>query len=89
MSSTNLDKEAEKLLDTISFNVAKIRKEKGISQLDLALEMGYKSAAYIGRIELRKDNHHFNIKQLYKISKILKVEICEFLQEPKKDERVK
>jgi transcriptional regulator with XRE-family HTH domain len=89
LSSSNLDKEAEKLLDTISSNVAKIRKEKDISQLDLALEMGYKSAAYIGKIELRKNNHHFNIKQLYKISKILEVEIYKFLQEPKNDEKVK
>ena len=86
MSSITLEKEAEKLLNTISFNVARIRKDKDMSQLDLALEMGYKSAAYIGKIELRKGNHHFNIKQLYKISKILEVEICEFLKEPKRGE---
>ena len=35
--------------------------------------MGYSSASYLGRIEIRKDNEHFNLKQLFKISKILEV----------------
>ena len=35
-------------------NVVKIRKSKGFSQLRLAVEMGYSSASYIGRMEIRK-----------------------------------
>ncbi len=74
-----LDTEAEKLLDTISTNVIKARQDKGLSQLKLATEMGYSSASYLGRIEIRKDNQHFNIVQLYKISKILDIDICDLL----------
>lgn len=74
------DKEAELLLDRVSNNVARIRQEKGYSQLKLATEMGYASAAYLGRIELRKDGHHFHIVQLGKIAKILEVDICEFFK---------
>ena len=67
----DLDYEAKEFLDLISRNVVKIRKQKGFSQLMLATEMGYSSASYIGRMEIRKNNEHFNIVHLYKISKIL------------------
>ena len=80
-----LDIEAEKLLDVISSNVVKIRKAKGYSQLKLATEMGYSSASYLGSIEIRKNAQHFNIRQLYKISKILAVPIAQFF-EPLKEE---
>ena len=74
--NNNLDVEAEKLLNTISANVIKARNEKGYSQLKLATEMGYSSASYLGRIEIRKDGQHFNIVQLYKIANILNIDIC-------------
>lgn len=75
------ERETQELLDNISSNVAKVRKEKGYSQLQLATEMGYSSASYLGRIEIRKDGQHFNIKQLYKISQILQIDICQFFKE--------
>jgi transcriptional regulator with XRE-family HTH domain len=75
-----LDEEALELLDLISNNVARLRKEKGFSQLQLATEMGYSSASYFGRMEIRKDGEHFNITQLYKISKILNVPITLFFE---------
>ena len=65
--------EASDFLDIVSANVVKARTEKGYSQLKLAVEMGYSSASYLGRIEIRKNNEHFNLVQLYKISKILEV----------------
>ncbi len=76
----NLDYEAKDFLDLISINVIKIRKEKGFSQLKLATEMGYSSASYIGRMEIRKNNEHFNLIQLFKISKILEVPISKFFE---------
>ncbi|MCD4757549.1 MAG: helix-turn-helix domain-containing protein [Arcobacteraceae bacterium] len=63
------------MLDKVSKNIIKYRKEKNLSQLDLARAMGYKSAAYLGKAEIRKDNHHFNIKQIAKIAKILNINI--------------
>ena len=76
----NLDYEAKDFLDLISINVIKIRKEKGFSQLKLATEMGYSSASYIGRMEIRKNNEHFNLIQLFKISKILEIPISKFFE---------
>ena len=74
----DLDNEANELLDLISTNVVKARKEKGYSQLKLATEIGYSSASYIGRMEIRKNNEHFNIVHLFKISKVLNIPISEF-----------
>ena len=76
----DLDNEANELLDLISTNVVKARKEKGYSQLKLATEIGYSSASYIGRMEIRKNNEHFNIVHLFKISKVLNIRISEFFK---------
>ena len=75
-----LDSEANNFLDLISANVSRIRKQKGYSQLKLATEMGYSSASYFGRAEIRKNNEHFNLVQLFKISKILEVPISTFFE---------
>ena len=80
MDNNDLEKYSETVLDTISKNVIKHRTEKGYSQMKLALEIGMSGGAYLGRAELRKDNHHFNIKHLSKISKVLDVDICEFFK---------
>jgi transcriptional regulator with XRE-family HTH domain len=71
---------SQKLLDTVSKNVVRLRQMKGYSQLDLALEIGLSGAAYLGRMEIRTKNHHFNLEHLAKIAEILEVDICEFFQ---------
>lgn len=42
----------EQLYKTIGKNVAKYRKEKGLSQLDLSLQMGYKSVSVVSGAEI-------------------------------------
>jgi len=79
-NSDNLESFSEEILNTVSKNVLKYRKEKGLTQMQLALEIGMSGGAYLGRAEIRKDNHHFNIKHLAKISKILNIDICEFFK---------
>lgn len=78
----NIDLEiySERILDIVSINVKKYREQKGLTQMQLALEIGMSGGAYLGRAELRKNNHHFNIKHLAKISKILNVEIKYFFE---------
>jgi len=76
----DLDTYSEKILNIVSLNVKKYRKQKKITQLELALEIGMNGSAYFGKAELRKPNHHFNIKHIAKISKVLDVEICEFFK---------
>jgi len=75
-----LEAYSQEILDIVSANVKKYRELKGMSQMQLALEIGMSGGAYLGRAEIRKNNHHFNIKHLAKISKVLNVDICDFFK---------
>lgn len=81
MNSNEIDDFSEKILDNVSKNVIKYRKQKGYTQMQLALEIGMSGGAYLGRAEIRKNHHHFNIKHLAKISKVLDVDIRNFFEE--------
>lgn len=76
LTSSNIDT----LHKHIGRNVAKIRKEKKITQLDLALAIGLKSVGLISVAELYHNKKHFNIEHLYKIAMALDVDICEFFK---------
>ncbi len=78
MFDDELELYSNTVLDTVSSNVKKYRELKGFTQIQLALEIGMTGGAYLGRIELRKANHHFNIKHIAKISKVLDVPIGDF-----------
>ena len=69
----------DELYQIIGKNVARIRKEKGLSQLDLSLQMGYKSVSIVSGAEIYYNGKHFNLEHLLKISQILDVNICDFL----------
>ena len=70
----------EELYKIIGQNVAKLRKQKGLSQLDLSLAMGYKSVSVVSGAEIYYNGKHFNLEHLLKISQILNIEISEFLK---------
>ena len=70
----------DELYTIIGQNVAKYRKEKGLSQLDLSLAMGYKSVSVVSGAEIYYNGKHFNLEHLLKISQILNIEISEFLK---------
>ncbi len=61
----------------VAQNVARIRKEKGLSQLELSLAIGYKSVSLVAGAEAGYKNIHFNLERLYKISQVLEVDIKE------------
>ncbi len=70
----DIDEEDFKLvLNHISQNVKKLRKEKNITQEELALNIGHSSSSMISKIEANLENKHYNIKQLYLISKVLDI----------------
>ncbi len=71
----------EEFYKLIGRNVAKARKEKGFSQLQLSLEMGYKSVSVVSGAEIYYNGIHFNLEHLLKISQILDIEIFELLKE--------
>ncbi len=79
-NSNELEPYSEEILDTVSSNVKKYRELKGYTQMKLALEIGMSGGAYLGRAEIRKDNHHFNIKHLAKIAHILEIDIKKFFE---------
>lgn len=79
-SENNFETYTSDMLDTVSNNVLKYRKQKGVSQLQLALDIGLTGNAFIARAENRTNNAHFNIEQLVKISRVLEVDICEFFR---------
>ncbi len=62
----------------ISNNVIKLRKEKSISQLNLATSIGHSSATFFGKAEILAEGKHFNLEHLYKIAIALNVDINEF-----------
>ena len=78
MTIENLNMKTEEIHNTISINVIKYRKEKGYSQLQLALDIGLTGNAFIARAEKRTNNAHFNIEHIVKISTILNIDIKEF-----------
>ena len=63
----------------ISANVIKYRKLKGLSQLQLALDIGLTGNAFIARAEKRNKNAYFNIEHIVKISAILILILRSFL----------
>ena len=77
ISQTNLDT----FYRTIGINVMRIRKEKGLTQLDLALAIGLKSVGLISVAELYHNKKHFNLEHLYKIAAVLDVTITDFFDD--------
>ncbi|MDK9693673.1 MAG: helix-turn-helix domain-containing protein [Sulfurimonas sp.] len=65
----------------IGANVMRVRKEKGLTQLDLALSIGLKSVGLISVAEIYHNKKHFNIEHLYRIATILNVEITDFFKD--------
>lgn len=75
------DYNIEEMHILIGKNVAKYRKEKGISQLDLSLRLGHKSVSIVASAERYYRKQHFNIEHLLKISHILDVNICNLFED--------
>jgi transcriptional regulator with XRE-family HTH domain len=82
LQTEDLELYSEQVLDTVSANVKKYREARGFTQMQLALEIGMSGGAYLGRAELRTNNHHFNIRHIAKISKVLDIEISDLLKNP-------
>ena len=72
MVSTKIDK----------YVIQKVREKrlaKGISQSQLAFELGYKSQGYIGMIESGKYGKKYSLAQLNEIAKVLECTVYDLL----------
>ncbi len=65
----------------IGQNVAKIRKERGLSQLELSLKLGHKSVSIVASAEVFYRGAHFSVSHLLEIAEILEVDVREFFKE--------
>jgi transcriptional regulator with XRE-family HTH domain len=74
------EEEIERFYRLVGFNVKKIRHENGLSQLQLALAIGLKSVSTVAKAEIGVENKHFNLEHLYKISKVLEIDLCDFIK---------
>ena len=63
----------------VSENIKRIRKEKNVSQFEMALHLGQKSAAFYGKAESGAQGKRFNLEHLYMIAKALGVEVSELV----------
>lgn len=73
--------DSDQIYKKIGSNVAKLRKARGLSQLDLAYCMGYSSVGFISAAEICSSSKHFNIEHLVKISTILECSLFELLED--------
>ncbi len=74
------NEELEAFSKVVSENIKRLRVAKGISQLDMALSIGQKGSGFYACAEACINSKRFNIFHLYKISKVLEVDICEFFK---------
>jgi len=73
--------EKDKVYIAIGKNVAKARKKKGLTQMEMAVALGMKSISIIASGEIYSHKKHFNIIHLMSIAKLLEIDVCELLQE--------
>lgn len=64
----------------IRHNIKKARLQKKITQLDIGLAIGHASASFYAKAEIGFENKKFSIDHLYKIAKVLNVDIREFFE---------
>ncbi|MFA6145183.1 MAG: hypothetical protein WCW84_07115 [Sulfurimonas sp.] len=43
--------------------------------------MGFNSVSSIAKAEIGVENKHFNLEHLYKIAKVLEIDLCDFIQD--------
>lgn len=75
------DEEVQEFIAHVAANIKKIRKEKGMTQLELALMIGQKSSAFYANAENHTKKRRFNLEHIYKISKALDVDVVEFFKQ--------
>lgn len=74
------DNELQNFYKIVSKNVIRIRKERKISQLKLAIAIGHQNPTFVGKAEILAENKHFNLEHLFKFSAVLDIEMAEFFK---------
>ena len=77
MNTDSLQQEVSDLHKRIGAKVQELRMAKGLTQWTLADAIGHSSTTIISQAEIGSKKH-FNIEQLYKISKVLECNMTDF-----------
>ncbi|BCX79840.1 helix-turn-helix transcriptional regulator [Campylobacter sp. 19-13652] len=64
----------------ICANVKRLRLERGLSQLEVALSIGQRSSGFYANTENYAHGKHFNLSHLFRLSMLFGVEIDEFFK---------
>jgi transcriptional regulator with XRE-family HTH domain len=78
--SSITDEKMEAIYKQIGLNVKKLRTQKGISQLTLALAIGHKAVGTVSMAEIGLNKKHFNLEHLVKIADVLEVDVCVLME---------
>lgn len=71
--------EVEDFLNAMVLKIKFLRKQRKISQLELAHILGHNSPNYIAKIETRKHGVSYNISHLYAIARAFELEVSDLL----------
>lgn len=74
------DAEIKLYYQKVGRKVQALRREKGLSQLELSYLIGFKSTSLISGAEAGYGKVKFSIEHLYKIAKVLQVEVKDFFE---------
>lgn len=66
--------------ETIFYNVKRLRRERGLSQLEVTLSIGQKAVGFYASIENYRHGKHVNLLHLFKLSVLFEVEMSEFFK---------
>ena len=72
--------EEDKFFTNIAANVRRIRREKKVSQLEVALSIWQRSSGFYACIENHAHGKHFNLSHLFRLAKLFNVPIDEFFK---------
>lgn len=74
------DAEIKSYYQKVGRKVQALRQEKGLSQLELSYLIGFKSTSLISGAEAGYGKVKFSLEHLYKIAKVLQVEVKDFFE---------
>lgn len=75
------NEKTEKFIEKVARNVKKARLDKEMTQLELSLLIGQKSASFYANAENNARGRRFNLEHLFKIAEVLEVDICQFFKD--------
>lgn len=75
------EEEEKEFFELIASNIKRIRKEKNLSQLEVALCIGQKAPGFYANMENNSYGKHFNISHLFRLSRLFDVPVERFFEE--------